>query len=245
MANLTTTWTEQSTVAFTAGTLNTISDCTTYVESKLQRGTLGATTTPSSTEVQDELIRAKEELMEVFGFTWQRKYSYADTVASQYRYAMPADYDGGEVRLRDQTNNYFLEWLDNFRFDLKFPDPSAESNNKVRGFTIKDRELWLIPPAAAAYRLELEYGRSGDDSTATDISYLPEIGRFRICDAAIRESFLILQEWDKAKLYENKWDRGVSKSRRQSGKQRWAMGGWQALTWQQQYSARYHQVGKS
>jgi hypothetical protein len=155
---------------------------------------------------------------------------------------MPADYSGGEVRLRDITNDRFLTWLDNYRFDLKFPDPSEESNNKTQGFATKDRELWLVPPPGGVYRLELEYGRSGDDTTPTDVSYLPEIMRFKICDFATYQSFLLLQEYEKANLFKGEWMSGIKKSRRQSGKQRWANSGFQALTWQQEYTARYNQV---
>jgi len=190
------------------------------------------------------LIRAKEELCEVFGFTWQRKYSYADTVAGTYRYALPADFNGGDISLRDTTNNVALQWIDNFKFNLKFPDPSVEPNNKIAGFTIKDRELWLIPPPGGVKRLELEYGRSGDDATATDISYLPEMMRFKMCDFAIYQAFLLLQEYQTASMYKANWMESIKKSKRQSGKQRWADTGFQALTWQQQYSARYNQVNR-
>ena len=244
MTALATTWTENSVVEFTAGTLSDITNCVTYVESKIQRGTLSASTTPSTTEVNWELIRAKEELCEVFGFTWQRKYSYADTVSGTYRYALPKDYSGGEVSLRDTTNNQALNWIDNYRFNLKFPDPSEEGSSNISGFTIKDRELWLIPPPNGVKRLELEYGRSGDDVTNTDVAYLPEIMRFKMCDFAIFQAFLTLQEYDKASLFKGEWMSGIQKSKRQSGKQRWANSGFQALTWQQAYSARFNQVGK-
>jgi len=92
--------------------------------------------------------------------------------------------------------------------------------------------------------LELEYGRSGDDSTTTDISYLPEIMRFKICDFATYQSFMILQEYEKAQLFKAEWMQGIKKSRRQSGKQKWTNTGFQALTWQQSYSARHNQVGR-
>lgn len=239
---LTTTWTEQSVVAFTAGTLADIDDCVTHVESKLQRGTLSTSSTPSITEVKRELIRAKEELCEVFGFTWQRKYSYADTVSGTYRYALPADYNGGEVRLRDITNDRMLDWLDPYRFDLKWPDMSEESNDTLEVFTIKDRELWTYPPAGGAYRLELEYGRSGDDSTPNDVSYIPELLRFKICDFAIYQSFLLLHDWNAASLYKQEWMAGLRKSKRNDGKKKWAASGFQALTWQQEYTAKYNQA---
>ena len=38
MAYLTTTWTEQSIVAFTSGVLSTLADCVAEVESKIKRG---------------------------------------------------------------------------------------------------------------------------------------------------------------------------------------------------------------
>ncbi len=240
MTALATTWTEQTVVEFNAGTLADIAACITHVGGKLQRGTLGASSTPTSTQISNELVRAKEELCEVFGFTWQRKYSYADTVAAQYRYALPKDY-AGEPRLRDTTSNRFLEFYDNFRYDLKYPDMSEETANEPPGFTVKDRELWLINPPAGVYRLELEYNRSGDDSTATDITYLPELMRFKICVFASYQGFLILHEYEKAQIFREEWMEGLLKSKRQSGKQKWASSGYQALTWQQAYVAGYHQ----
>lgn len=238
---LSTTWTNQSVVAFNAGTMTDISSCVSYVEGKLRRGTLSTSTTPSTTQVQYELIRAKEELCEQFGFTWQRKYAYADTSSSTYRYALPADYNGGEVRLRDMTNDVFLEWVDPYRFDLKYPDVSAEDSGEPLCFTIKDRELWITPPAGSTYRLELEYGRSGDDTTATDVSYLPEVLRFKICDFAVYQCFRILHMWDAAALYKQDWMEGLIRSKRQDSKKKWAHSGFQCLTWQQAYTARGYQ----
>ena len=240
MSTLSTTWTEQSVVAFTAGTLNTTTDCISYIEGKLKRGTIGTSSVPSTSQVNEELARAKNHLMERFGFTWQRKFAYASSVASTYRYAMPLDYAGGSVSLRDTTNDRSITYMDPAKFDLKFPDPSAESNDKTEGFTIKNRELWLVPPSAGVYTLELEYSRSGDDTTTTDISYIPEVLRFKMCDFAIYQSFLIHQQWQAASLYKAEWMEGLMVSKREDNKKKWSMMG-QALTWQQEYNARYNQ----
>jgi len=240
MSTLTTTWTEQSVVAFTAGTLSTITNCQTYIEGKLKRGTLSSSSVPTSTQVQNDIVRAKEHLCERFGFTWQRKYVYATTTASSYRYAMPADYTGGRVTLRDTTNDRTLTYIDPGKYDLKYPDPSAETANKSDSYTIKNRELWLVPSSGGAYTIELEYSRSGDDSTSTDISYIPEILRFKICDFAIYHSFLTLHQWDAAKLYKGEWMEGLMVSTREDNKKKWSDFR-QCLTWQQEYSAKYNQ----
>jgi len=219
---LTTTWTEQEVVSFTAGTLNTISNCVTEVESKLKRGTLGANTTPSTTEVQRWLIRAKEELAEIKNYTWSRKYSYADTVAGTWRYALPADYHGGDISLRDLTNDKVIPIWPKIAFDSEYPDPAGEANAEPDVACIKGRELWLNCPALGAYRYELEYNRTGDDSTATDFSWLPEIDRFRCCDFAIYQSFLALHQWDAAGIYKQDWMFNLEKARRADGRQKWA-----------------------
>ena len=73
--SLGTTWTEQSVVAFNAGTLATISSCVTEVESKLRRGTLSSTSSPTLSQVQTWLKRAKQELAETKGYTWRRRYA--------------------------------------------------------------------------------------------------------------------------------------------------------------------------
>ena len=240
MSTLSTSWTEQSVVAFTAGTLSDIAACVTYVGTKLKRGTLGTSSVPTSTQVNTEIVRAKEHLMERFGFTWQRKYAYAATVASTYRYAMPADYTGGRVTLRDTTNDRELIYIDPAKFDLKYPDPSAESAEKSEGYTIKNRELWLVPSSAAVYVLEVEYSRSGDDTTAADISYIPEVLRFKMCDFAIYQSFLGLQQWQAASLYKAEWMEGLMVSKREDNRKKWSDFR-QCLTWQQEYSARFNQ----
>jgi hypothetical protein len=190
--------------------------------------------------MNEELARAKNHLMERFGFTWQRKYSYASSVAAQYRYAMPADFTGGDCTLRDTTNDRPVPYLDPAKFDLKYPDPSLESDDKTGAFTVKNRELWVIPASGGVYTLELEYSRSGDDSTATDISYIPEVLRFKMCDFAIYQAFLILQQWQAASLYKAEWMEGLMTSKREDNKKKWSMMG-QALTWQQEYNARYNQ----
>jgi hypothetical protein len=73
--------THADTVTFNAGNLSTISDCVSEVESKLKRGTLSTTTTPTLAQVQGWLSRKKQELAEVKNFQWKRKYAYADTTA--------------------------------------------------------------------------------------------------------------------------------------------------------------------
>jgi hypothetical protein len=228
---LTTTWTEQSVVTFTAGTLNLIGDCVTEVESKLKRGTIGASTDPSTSQVQRWLIRAKEELAEIKNFTWTRKFAYADTVASTYRYALPADYHGGDVELRDLTNNKIVPIWPYKGFDSEYPDPAGESNAVPDVACIRGREIWLNCPALAVYRYELEYNRTGDDATATDFSWIPEIDRFRCCDFAVMEAFLSLHEWEAADRYAQRWGFNMAKARKGDAKQKWAGMDYKALLW--------------
>jgi len=238
---LDTTWTEETVVAFTSGTLSTISDCVSYVETKLRRGTISTTTVPTTANVQTELIRAKEELCEVMGFTWQRRYAYADTVASTFRYALPPDYFGSEVSLRDTTTDWKLKHIDRHRFDLLYPDVSKETGNNPTVFTIKNNEVWLCPAPDKVYRLELEYSRSGDDNTTTDISYLPEVLRFKCCDFAIFQSFRMLHMWQESAMYRQDWMDGMLKAKRSDSKKKWASVEYQALSCFQVYHGRYNQ----
>ena len=98
--SLDTAYTEQSIVAFTTGVLSDVDACVSEVEARLQRGTLGTSTVPTTTQVKNWLTRAKLELAEVRGFTWRRKYATATTVAGTYRYAMPQE------NLLFGSNNY-------------------------------------------------------------------------------------------------------------------------------------------
>jgi len=222
MTALTTTWTEQSVVEFTVGTLADIDAMEDEVEAKIKRGALSASSTPTSTQVQNWLIRGKEELAEIKSYTWSRKYAYADTAAGTQRYALPADYHGGDISLRDLTSNEPIPIWPRIAFDSEYPDPANEDRDQPRVASIRGRELWLQAPANSTYRLELEYSRTGDDSTSTDVSWIPEIDRWRICDFAIMESFLALHQWDAAQLYAQRWGFNMDKARRADGKQKWA-----------------------
>lgn len=225
-----TTWTGQDAVAFTAGTLSTIADCATQVGSNLNR-TLSGTSSPTSTEVQNWLIRGKEELLEEFDFPWKRLFVYADTVASTYRYALPKDYVGEETLVRDLDQDKRLSFMDRISFNTDYPDPAGAGNAVPSIYTIKDRELWLHAPASGVYRFELEYQRSGDDATSTDISYLPELMRFKICDFASSRAFLKLQQFEAANMYKMEWERGLKKSKRRDGVSKWAEMGYYMRNW--------------
>jgi hypothetical protein len=232
------TWSEQSAVSFTAGTLGTITECVTEVESRLKRGTLSSSTSPTSTEVQRWLIVAKQTLVEKKGFSFKRRYATASTTAGTYRYALPPDYNGGLTVLRDTSNDRRITiWLSD-RFDTKYPDPSEESNNEPHVACVKDRELWLVPPPDGTYTLELEYDRSGDDNTTTDFSWLPEIERFRCCDFATWRAFLTLHMWQEANMYKQFWMEDIAEAIRVDGKRKFKSMNYQAINWQQWYAAK-------
>jgi len=227
-AALDTAWTEFGVVSFTCGTLPTVSTCITEVEGKLKRGTLSTTTTPTTTQVLAWLIRAKEELAEVRQFTWRRRYVTATLTAGTFRYSLPPDYGGGYAKLRDMTNDRVIKLLSAHQFDLLYPDISEEANGQIIVAVIKNLELWVAPPPDGADVLELEYERTGDDITATDFSWLPEIERFRCCDFATAESFNSLHDYDKAQFFYNRWEKGLGKAIRADGKRRWSQMGYRA-----------------
>lgn len=225
---LDTSWAEISTVGFTCSTLATVSSCISEVQGKLKRGTLSTTTTPSTTQVLGWLVRAKEELAEVRQFTWRRRYATATLTADTYRYSLPPDYGGGYVKLRDLTNDHTIRLLSNHQFDMLYPDVAEESGSQVLVGTVKNMELWLAPPASGAEVIELEYERTGDDVTATDFSWLPEIERFRCCDFATAEAFNSLHDYEKAQFFYNRWEKGLGKAIRADGKRRWSQTGYRA-----------------
>jgi hypothetical protein len=243
---LSTTWTEQSYVAFTSGTLASVSDCLTEVQSKLKRGTLSTSTNPSTTEVYRWLIRAKQELAETKGYSWKRRYAYCSTVASTYRYALPPDFNGGMVRIKDTTNDRFIELYSPSEFDSVYPDPSAETNDEVLFGCIKNMELWLAPPPSGVFVLEIEYDRSGDDndvSSSADFSWLPEIERFRCCDFALAEAFESLHMWEVSDRFRNKFAQGIGKAIRADARRKWHSMNFRARSWQEQHDYINYQPG--
>ena len=211
---LDTAWTEQSIAQFSSGVLSTIATCVSEVESKLKRGTLSATTAPTLTQVQNWLKRAKLELMEFKDYSFSRKYAYADCTADTYRYALPGDFGGGQVRLRDITNNMVIPIVFPERFDAYWPDVSEETSGQIKKATIKNLELWVAPAPSASDRLELEYSRSGAETTADDFSFLPELERFRCCDFALGHAFESIHMFDISDRFRQYFDIGLQKSHR-------------------------------
>jgi len=226
---LDTAWTEQSIAQFTSGVLSTMATCVTEVEGKLKRGTLSTSTAPTLAQVQNWLKRAKLELFEFKDYSFSRKYAYADLTAGTYRYSLPGDFGGGQVRLRDTTNDRAIPLIWPERFDALYPDPSEETSNEVKVATIKNLELWLAPAPDSSDRVELEYARSGAETTADDFSFLPELERFRCCDFAISHAFESLHMFDVADRFRQYWELGLQKShkadnrRKQAGRRKCAI----------------------
>jgi len=218
---LETTWTEQSISEFKAGVLTAIAGCVSEVEAKLNRGTLGASSKPSDAQVKNWLKRAKLELAAERGYTFNRKYAYCDTTADSYRYGLPDDYNGGPTRLKDTTNNRYITLYDGSHADHIYPDPSEETSDEIEFAVIRNMELWLYPPAGGTYRLEMEYQRSGAETTADDFDWIPEHERYLCCDFAVAEAFEALHQLQFADRYRQKWEYGLARSRRADGRRKW------------------------
>lgn len=224
--SLSTSWSEFSTVDYTAGSLANQAACVTEVESKLRRGTLSATSTPSDTSVKRWLQRAKQELAEIRKFTWRRRYVTGTLTAGSYRYSLPPDFGGGNLNIRDKTNDNKVKVVSDHVFDTIYPDPAEETNGGILVACVKNLELWVCPPPDGSDIIELEYERTGDDITATDFSWLPEIERFRCCDFATAEAFSSLHEWENAQIYYAIWEKGLSKASRSDGRRKWSSSGY-------------------
>ena len=241
MAYISTTWTEQDIVAFTSGVLSSLADCVAEVEAKIKRGTLTTATTPTLAQVEGWLKRGKMELAEAKGFTFDRKYAAVTLVADQYIYALPPDYNGIAISLRDTTNDRNITIWPEGLFNKTFPDPSKETSGEVMLACIKNMELWLIPPPDSTDALELEYDRSGAETTADDFTWLPEIERFRVCDFAVGEAFLSLHMWEQANLYTQRWNSAIKKAIRVDGKRKWKGKQYQAINVFQDFALKNYQ----
>ena len=219
------------TVAFNHSTLATTANLITEVETNLNRGTIGASSTPTTDQVTNWLVRAKESLLEVFRFSWARVFSYVDTAADTYLYALPADFAGGGTILRDISNDRRLSQIAPIVFDTLFPDVGGGSSGIPSIYCLKDRELWLSEKASGVYRLELEYLRTGEDSSAETWSYIPESHLFKLTDYATYRSLLMLRHWEAAAAYKSDWDYGIQQSKKVDSKKKWAAQGYKAHMW--------------
>ena len=231
MALTTNTWTERSAVAFSQATLATTNDLIAEVQGQINRGVLTASTTPTTGQVTNWLIKAKHRLMELYGFTWKRKFSYTDTTASYYRYALPKDFAGGGAVLRDLTQNERLTPMNPVAFDTTYPDVAGSSNGTPDYYCIKDRELWLSAPADGTYRLELEYTRSGSDSSGELWDYIPEAKLFDLADYATFRALIVLKEYQSAQAYSVEWMTGINMGKKTDGQKKWAQLNYMIPNW--------------
>lgn len=240
---LDTAWTEKDIPIprFTAGALGTQSACVDEVGNKLQRGALGSTSTPTDAQVKNWLIRAKQKLLQARDFSFAWKYAYTSTVAGTYRYALPPDYGGGDVTVKDTTNEYTLRHWPKDWYNKKYPDPSAETSDIPRIFCIKGMELWLVPPPSAVYQLEIEYSRSGAESTSGNFNWLPQYERFLCCDFATGMAFESLHMWQEADRYLNRWNEELKFSIRGDSRRKWKTEQMKCIDVFQEYAARNNQ----
>lgn len=226
-------WQEIDAVSFTAGTLADEDACVSQVEKKLQRGTLSTSTEPSTTDVKAYLVRAKEILCETYGYSWVRRFAYATLTSGEHRFALPPDYAGGRISLRDITNNKSMRPCDPDTFMKSFPDIDeyGSTDPGVGVFTIINRELWVSYNVSGSPRIELEYARSGDDNTTSDMTYIPEPMRWRLVDYAIAECFEQLHEYERAQYFGGKWAGQLQIAKKKSGRMKWTHANAQARSW--------------
>ena len=235
-AALDTTWVEFGLISTPASTLVSVSTLIDAVAVKLNRyATLTATTTPTDQNVADWIDRGAEELAQAMQFDFRRRFMTATLTAGTYRYALPNDYSGGKVTLRDLTNDgRRIPLVENDVFDTYFPDLAAATSGGTLVTTVRGRELWFGPPPGGAYVVELEYQRSGEGSTA-GYAWLPEVELWKVVDFACAEAYEALHEYEQSSYYRTKWEMGVHKARKAEGKRRWS---------KTNYRARSHfQVG--
>ena len=218
-------------MSFNAGTLSNIDACVTQVQGNLNRGTLSESSKPKLSEVKNWLIRAKQELAEQHGFDWRRVFSYMNTASAGYRYNLPNDFGEGGHVIRDTTQDIRLVYIDPVAFDSIFVDPAGDSSAAPNYYTIKSHEIWLGQPASGVFKLELEYDRTGADTSTEDVSYLPELMRFRICDYATYRGFIALENWNAAQMYKEEWKVSSVTSKKRDTKSKWKARGYKVRPW--------------
>jgi hypothetical protein len=133
--------------------------------------------------------------------------------------------------VRNITEDEVLDFIDPITFDINYPDPAGANNALPSYYTIKERELHLSAPSNGTYVVELEYARSGDDSTAGDISYIPEVFRFKMADRVTFLAFRYLQMWEAASMYKIDWEEGVAHGKKADNKSKWAAMGYRIKHW--------------
>ena len=239
--SLDTAWVERRTVDFTCGTMPDLSALVTEVESKLNRGTLSSTSVPSLSDVQRWLVRGKAQLLQGKAYSFANRFAHATLSLGCYTLGLPPDFNGGKLTVADRTNDITLKAVSAHLFDLKYPDLNDESNGLVKFYSIQNMKMYFAPPAQSDIEIRLTYIRSGDDNTATDFSYIPEVERFRCCDYALFEANESLENFTAAEWYLKKWQMGVKSSNVADGRRKWKDTGYRMISIFEEGFLRGHQ----
>ena len=77
----------------------------------------------------------------------------------------------------------------------------------------------------------MQYDRTGADVSTDDVSYLPELMRFRMCDYATYRAFITLENWNAAQTYKEEWRVSSVTSKRRDMKNKWKSQGYRVRSW--------------
>ena len=110
---------------------------------------------------------------------------------------------------------------------------------------IKNLELWLAPPPDSTDTLELEYSRSGAETTSDDFSWLPELERFRVCDFAVGQAFESLHMYDVADRFMSRWATDLAGAVHSDARRKWKGKRLQATDVFQEFNAMNYQASRN
>ena len=99
-----------------------------------------------------------------------------------------------------------------------------------------------MPPPDSADTVEINYNRSGAETTSDDMAWLPEEERFLCCDYAKWQAFYSLHMYQEGNLFKQQWYEGLKESRISDGRRKWRSRNWQILNTFQERNLRSNQA---
>ncbi len=172
--------------------------------------------TDKTTEVYDAITDTIMDMCEEFGFEENKVEAYTTsgiTSLGDYKIDLPDDFGHliGDVRWSDQEDSHTLTKLSKQEFNEMFPDPDGDDpiDGEPTHYCVFGKQILLGPvPDDITYEYQIDYSSFPTDpvtSVSSDVIFTDN-ARECVKFGALARLYEVMEEWDNAARYSQKYD---------------------------------------
>ncbi len=172
--------------------------------------------TDKTTEAYEAITDTIMDMCEEFGFEENKVEAYTTsgiTALGDYKIDLPSDFGHliGDVRWSDQEDSYTLTRLSKQQFNEMFPDPDGDDpiDGEPTHYCVFGKQILLGPvPDDITYEYQIDYSTFPSDAVTSVSSDVIFTDNARECVkfGALARLYEVVEEWDNAARYSQKYD---------------------------------------